>query len=139
MVELQLPKLLTWVRFPSPAPLFHPTPGFAYRGGQSRSGSAPAGAVRFGFHVLRAALLPGRRVAPIERECLRRRSVPAQVIETIQRFAHARNLSGGNPPQDLVRLGWLLEPLATPRHDGGVGGAIDEFEERLAIRPTPPV
>src|SRR5438477_12092896 len=117
MVELQLPKLLTWVRFPSPAPLF-------YR-------SAPAGAVRFGFHVLRAALLPGRRVAPIERECLRRRSVPAQVIETIQRFAHARNLSGGNPPQDLVRLVWLLEPMASPVTDGCVRGGIYEFNVRL--------
>ena len=61
--------------------------------------------------------------------------MPAQVIEPLERLAHARNLTGGYPPQNLVRLGGLLEPLATPRHHGGVGRAIDEIKQRLDRRP----
>src|SRR2546430_7286238 len=53
--------------------------------------------------------LPGRRVAPIERECLRRRSVPAQVIETIQRFARSEEHTSELQSQSNLVCRLLLE------------------------------
>jgi len=63
--------------------------------------------------------LARRRVAPIERERLRRRPMPAQVIQPLQRFAHARDLSGGNHPEPGTPVVGFLDIGDAPKRWSG--------------------
>jgi hypothetical protein len=53
------------------------------------------------------------------------------MCEALQRLLDSWNVTRRHPPEHLICLRRLLEPLATSLHYFGVYRAIDESEERL--------
>lgn len=75
------------------------------------------------------------REALLERERVRRRSVRSQVVEPFLRLFDRRLVPSRNPPENEVRFGRRLEPLASAAIHLGMPATVRILEQRLRVLP----